>query len=240
VTINNLQYNSLDVSVLDNTAAYLAHEIRNPLSAAFLYCSILLDLACKEADNTRFDLHSLREVVTALDSALGDINHVVQDVLQLYRPQHLLNDIVNLDSLLQSLRLEFDVMFPSIKLTTNIECSPFVRGSEKGLRQVFRNLLLNSMQSLQETENPGHVLIRIYQCNEEYLKCEVCDNGPGIDPDRLPSIFEPFVSSKTEGSGLGLAVVAQVLRQHGAVFGFGNAFEGAMFWFEMQRVRRAE
>ncbi len=217
----------MDYSVLDSTAAYLAHEIRNPLSAAFLYCSILKDRMVGTPEGA--------SVVEALEKTLGDMNHVVDQVLQLYRPKFAPESIVNLASLLQGLRLEYVSRFKAVSIILSVNGSPFVMGNEHGLRQVFRNLIINGIQSMPEGGELNIALVEIVQGR---IRCEVCDTGAGIPEEQLENIFAPFYTTKRDGSGLGLAVVAQILRQHDADFGVRNTQKGAMFWFEVDRVRR--
>lgn len=217
----------MDYSVLDSTAAYLAHEIRNPLSAAFLYCSVLKDQMEKTPEGA--------SVVEALERTLGDINHVVDQVLQLYRPKFAPESIVNLASLLQGLRVEYVPRFKSVSILLSVSGSPFVMGNEHGLRQVFRNLIINGIQSMPEG---GELNITLTEIVQGRVRCEVHDGGSGIPEAQLENIFTPFYTTKSDGSGLGLAVVAQILRQHDADFGVRNTETGALFWFEVDRVRR--
>jgi len=217
----------MDYTVLDSTAAYLAHEIRNPLSAAFLYCSILKDQMEGQLEGS--------SIVEALERTLGDMNHVVDQVLQLYRPRFSPESIVNLASLLQGLRLEYVSRFKAVSIVLSISGSPFVMGDEHGLRQVFRNLIINAIQSMPEG---GELTITLSEILPGRLRCEIRDTGSGIPEDKLNTIFTPFFTTKKEGSGLGLAVVAQILRHHDAEFGVRNMERGAMFWFEVDRVRR--
>jgi len=217
----------MDYTVLDSTAAYLAHEIRNPLSAAFLYCSILKDQMDDRPESA--------SIVEALERTLGDMNHVVDQVLQLYRPKFAPESIVNLASLLQGLRLEYVSRFKAVSIILSVSGSPFVMGNEHGLRQVLRNLVINGIQAMPEG---GELHITLTEIVQGRIRCEVRDTGSGIPEDKLENIFTPFYTTKRDGSGLGLAVVAQILRQHEAEFGVRNLEKGAMFWFEVDRVRR--
>jgi len=217
----------LDYSVLDSTAAYLAHEIRNPLSAAFLYCSLLKDQMANASEGIA--------VVEALERTLDDMNHVVDQVLQLYRPKFAPESIVNMASLLQGLRLEYVSRFKAVAILLSVSGSPFVMGNEHGVRQVFRNLMMNAIQSMPEG---GELNISLTEVIQGRIRCEVRDSGPGVPEEQLEQIFAPFFTTKRDGSGLGLAVVAQILRQHDASFGVQNTEKGALFWFEIDRVRR--
>jgi two-component system, NtrC family, nitrogen regulation sensor histidine kinase GlnL len=108
---------------------------------------------------------------------------------------------------------------------------PFVLGSSDQLVQVFLNLAKNAAEALRLAEagpEPAEILfttafrpgikLQVAGSSERVsLPLEICvtDNGPGISEDLLPHIFEPFVTSKPQGRGLGLALVAKVVRDHG-------------------------
>jgi two-component system, sporulation sensor kinase E len=137
--------------------------------------------------------------------------------------------------MLQGLRLEYVSRFKAVSILLSVSGSPFVMGNEHGLRQVFRNLIINGIQSMPEGGELNITLIEVVQGR---VRCEVRDTGPGIPQEQLENIFTPFYTTKRDGSGLGLAVVAQILRQHDADFGVRDTGTGALFWFEVDRVRR--
>jgi two-component system nitrogen regulation sensor histidine kinase GlnL len=105
---------------------------------------------------------------------------------------------------------------------------PFVFGNADQLLQVFLNLARNAADAVQEQGEPAEILLttafkpgmklQVAGSQERVsLPLEVCvhDSGPGIPDDLLPHIWEPFVTSKPQGRGLGLALVAKVVRDHG-------------------------
>jgi signal transduction histidine kinase len=86
-------------------------------------------------------------------------------------------------------------------------------GDQGQLKQVLINLVKNGMEALENTNDPTLTLSakRVL----DHLQLEVSDNGPGIPPEMLDKIFVPFFSTKTEGSGIGLPLSRQILRNHG-------------------------
>jgi two-component system, NtrC family, nitrogen regulation sensor histidine kinase GlnL len=204
-------------------AAMLAHEIKNPLSG-IRGAAQLLETAASDADR----------VLTRLICDETDRIHKLVDQMEVFsdeRPleRQPLNIHVVLDRVKKltlaatggevTIREEYD---PSL---------PFVLGNSDQLVQVFLNLAKNAAEAVKQgarNNEPGEILfttafrpgikLQVAGSTERVsLPLEICvtDNGPGINEDLLPHIFEPFVTSKPQGRGLGLALVAKVVRDHG-------------------------
>ena len=84
-------------------------------------------------------------------------------------------------------------------------------GDANQLSQVFLNLLKNAMQALEE-QTEGRIILRLQQADR--LLIEIEDNGPGIPEEIREQIFIPFFTTKAEGSGIGLSLCKQIIRQH--------------------------
>lgn len=90
---------------------------------------------------------------------------------------------------------------------------PFVRGDHEALSRVFRNLLLNAVEAVQGRPDSR---IRVWvERDDAAVRVHVADSGPGIDPSILDRIWEPDFTTKSRGTGLGLALVRQTVRAHG-------------------------
>lgn len=203
-------------------AAMLAHEIKNPLAgirgAAQLLEPVLesndralAKLICEETDRIR-DLVDQMEVFSderPLDRKPVNIHIVLDRVKQLIAAS-MPNAV--------TIREEYD---PSL---------PAVLGNQDQLVQVFLNLAKNAAESISLAGTVGEITLTtafrpgvkltVPGSNERVsLPFEVCihDNGPGISEDLRPHIFEAFVSTKPQGRGLGLALVAKIVRDHGGV-----------------------
>jgi signal transduction histidine kinase len=211
--------------LLDRVGAFLAHELRNPLSAARLY----LDLLVKETSTPKG-----RQVLGALQRTLEEMNDVIGNVLQLSGGVLKERSLVNLRSIFEELKLEYKLLMEKTTISVQCEGPSLVLGDESALRQVARNLLLNAVQAI---GGVGSVVVNLSEADStRCLRCTVKDSGPGISEDVLPRIFDPFETTKIGGSGLGLAVVAQILSAHNATFGAYNSDHGAVFWFEIEKV----
>lgn len=113
----------------------------------------------------------------------------------------------NLEELLQSDFRERGIHFVLQSTPDSIETD----GDANQLSQVFLNLLKNAMQAL-EGQTEGRIILRLQQTDR--LLIEIEDNGPGIPEEIREQIFIPFFTTKTEGSGIGLSLCKQIIRQH--------------------------
>jgi signal transduction histidine kinase len=101
---------------------------------------------------------------------------------------------------------------------------PFVRGHHEALSRVFRNLLLNALEAVQGRSGSR---IRVWvERTDSALRVHVADTGPGIDPSIFERIWEPDFTTKSRGTGLGLALVRQTVRAHGGDVEAQNLAEG--------------
>ena len=194
------------LSTLGEMAAVLAHEIRNPLGSIRGTAEILRDDYRPGDPKHEFIEIQIKETER--------LNHVVEDFLRLARPQapemrrcslgEELETIVTLtanDARQRGVSLIFTP--PATRLD--------VTGDGEKLRQAFLNIVLNALQA---TPGGGSVTIAAQQTNGS---CEVSfrDTGPGIPAEIQARIWEPFFTTKPDGTGLGLAVTRKIIEAHG-------------------------
>lgn len=203
-------------------AAMLAHEIKNPLSgirgaAQLLEASVddedrtLTRLICDEADR----------IVKLVDR---------MEVFSDERP--VAREPVNIHVVLEHVKkLSQSGFARHIRFVEEYDPSlPPVLGNRDQLIQVFLNLVKNAAEAIGEQALDGEILlstafrpgVRLTMpgtSSRVGLPLEVCvrDNGPGVPEDLLPHLFDPFVTTKTSGTGLGLALVAKIVGDHGGI-----------------------
>ena len=207
-------------------ARRLAHEIKNPLTPIQLSAERLeqkLDGKLEEADQTVLSksVKTIVEQVAAMKRLVNefrdyarlpsaelkplDLNQLILDVMGLYAPE-------------PSERVTRAQVFTDLDPTL-----PLIEGDAQQLRQVVHNLLQNA----QDASDPQtHVmLVTRWSPARKRVKLTVLDEGAGFAPNILQRAFEPYVTTKTKGTGLGLAVVKKIADEHGARLDIANRVE---------------
>jgi signal transduction histidine kinase len=113
--------------------------------------------------------------------------------------------------------------------------APSVHGDRVQLQQVLLNLMMNALDAMKEVPDGGRrVLVRSAPSDANGIEISVEDTGAGIPPDKLEQCFEPFVTTKAHGLGLGLSICRSIIQAHGGRIGSkNNAGRGATFWFTL-------
>jgi two-component system sensor histidine kinase HydH len=194
------------LAALGEMAAGVAHELRNPLSS-IKGLAVLL--------KSRFtDSSSDREAADILVGEVERLNRSISELLNYARPDRLEKEKVSLNEILQKaislIRVDADAT--GVEIRTEF-CPPpdFVHADQDKLSQVFLNLFLNAIQAMKN----GGTLKVVTSRDQEQLLCHVEDSGCGIDADLLPKIFDPYVTTKSGGTGLGLAMSVKIIEEHG-------------------------
>ncbi len=208
--------------------AGLAHEINNPL-AGIRNC-------IRRIENNPENIKQNAEYIAMMSEALQKIEGVVEGMLNFSRKQELKFSEVNLNHMLDnSISLvKFQLEQSKIRLTKELGEEPIgLNASQNHLEQVFVNILLNSIDSinerkLEETLHNGLISIRAFNSDDE-LFIEFTDNGTGVTEEKVASIFDPFFTMKKvkQGTGLGLAVSYNIVNSHnGHITGWNEASGG--------------
>ena len=245
--------------LLSRLLARLAHEIRNPLSSLDIHVQLLEeDLAqapsqVREKAAGRFEiihgeLHRLENIVkhflslagpSALDLQQVEVAKVVHHVCELLRPEAAARGI------------EIMMKVP--------ESMPPLTADPVQLTQALVNLVINAIQAVEgnglapwsfpsqttgtgkHTYSTGRVEVSAHvDAENELLAIEIHDTGPGIPLEKQSAIFEPFFTTKTEGSGLGLWIVQQIVTAHGGVVVASNAPNGGAVFAVHLPLRKKE
>ncbi len=202
-------------------AAVLAHEIKNPLSG-IRGAAQLLELGASTEDKSLTKL-----IVDEVDRIRNLVNRM--EVFSDERP--IPRKPVNIHAVLGHVKKLAESGFArELKILEEYDPSlPAVLGDNDQLIQVFLNLIKNAAEAVGDKKDGEIILTTAYRPGVRLsvpgsrdrvgLPLEICviDNGPGVPADLLPYLFDPFVTTKASGSGLGLALVAKVVRDHGGI-----------------------
>jgi two-component system sensor histidine kinase FlrB len=191
------------LSALGRMVASLAHQIRTPLSAALLYASHLTEQVLPAEQQQRF--------AGRLKERLHELEHQVRDMLVFARGELPLPDRLAPTALFNALRsaAEPHVLGMQVRWQCDSRAGELLCNRDTLVGTVL-NLIENAIQA---GGREAALKIHLYQRGETLRLC-VSDNGPGIDSATLARLGEPFFTTKTTGTGLGLAVVKAVARAH--------------------------
>ena len=218
------------LAVMGETAANIAHEIRNPLGSIELFASLLIK-ELKEKKN--------RDRASHIISSVRDMDNKISNLLLFARDRTPPMKKVNVHNALKEIIAfsEQIIEKENILLAVDYEdAEPIVVGNAEMLKQVFLNLMLNAMQAMPEGGNL-YIKTRVSDVGSEddiprgsKVEIRFTDTGCGIPAENTKTIFDPFFTTKGKGAGLGLAIVHNIVDIHGgSIYVENNKGGGAAF-----------
>ncbi len=194
------------LAAMGKMAASLAHQIRTPLASALLYVSSL--------KRPNLDEDTRLQLADKMASRLRHLEQLIEDMLLYSRQgkngESLFSTTTLLDELYQGVEVQLQQHHTRMTLTNHAE-QHMIRGNQQMLLSALTNLVMNAMQAIGENG-----MIEAEVSTEENMLCiSIRDNGPGISEEVQQHIFDPFYTTRTQGTGLGLAVVQAVAKAHG-------------------------
>jgi len=194
------------LKAIGEMAAGLAHQIRTPLSSAILCCSQL--------KNVRLPINKRKTVLDKVMGYMGDLEKVVNNMLVFSRSGYAGDEQINVVDLLQHALAALSDAIESAQTHIQLSCSAQQRsiiGNRAILASAIQNIISNAIQAMSSN---GELNISIENNQSGSVDIIFTDNGPGIDTDIRDKIFKPFFTTKSKGTGLGLAVVQAIARAH--------------------------
>lgn len=200
------------LNALTLLAAGVAHEIGNPLNSLDIHLQLMGRKLRKLPPGDR---KPLEEHLATARGEIQRLDGILKQFLQAVRPTLPRRERQDLHALLhETLRL-LEPELESRKIAVELDLAESLPPAEVDggqFQQVFYNLLRNAYQALPATG--GRIAIRSRANDYEYV-ISIEDNGIGISPEHMGAIFEPYRTTKSSGSGLGLLIVRRIIREHG-------------------------
>jgi signal transduction histidine kinase len=222
---------NLHLKELNLAAAGLAHETRNPLNII----RGLAQLISKQANTSPETQAKSREIIGETDRVTAQLN----EFINYSRPREVRRAPTDLNAVAGEVArtLNYDLEEKKIQLELQIE-PLIIEADEQLLRQALFNLVLNAIQAVKAS---GIIRIRASKRNHEEAFIEISDNGPGVSAENRGEIFKPYFTTHEEGTGLGLAVVQQIVLAHGwEVACLPNEPAGALFRLAHIKVKNKD
>jgi len=213
------------LAVVGELSAAIAHELRNPLASISGAIQMLADTGERDGAQNRLMAIVLREI--------DRLNDLVKEFLEYARPKALEMTQVDLASVVDDTVRLFEQRSSDSKIETavNLGSGMSVWADEGALRQVLWNLLVNAAQAM---EDGGVVTVSGVQLfggrdPRPFIELKIEDTGPGFDEETRSHLFDPFYTTKDEGTGLGLATVYRLVEAHGGMIFADSSERGTSF-----------
>lgn len=224
------------LSTLGEMATGIAHELNQPLTAIATNaraCVRMLESSSRDDERCTDVMERIAAQAERAGEVIRQIRHFVRKVPPVMCPTRL---ETILDTVLGLLRqdtrragVELEVRRP--------EANAWVVAQEIQIEQVLLNLARNAIEAMSETTGPRRLTLATRPLGDTRIELIVSDTGPGLAPDIRERLFEPFVTTKPEGMGLGLSISAGIVAAHGGVLEVHPADSGgASFRFELARI----
>lgn len=197
---------SYHLALAGQIAAGVAHEIKNPLASVRGAVEILTDPNVKEDEKQEFRSIVMHEV--------RRIDATITDFLQLARPQDPVFLPMDLQEVIMSTLKQLEPQATTKNVTLRFEPAETapMSGDRERIHEVLLNLLLNAMEASREGDT---ITVSLHiERNENEAVVNVADQGVGMSPEVLYRVFEPFYTTRSNGTGLGLSLVKAIIEQH--------------------------
>lgn len=228
------------ISLVGELSVAIAHELNQPLSAILSNARTGKRLLSAEIPN----LHRIGEILDAIANDDLRAAGVIARVRQMMRndpPAKApldINEVVN-EALLVA---RADTIWRHVSMATRLEPNlPPVLGDRVQLHQVLLNLIVNACDAMRTMSGPRRLTVTTAVDATGAVRIAIIDNGSGITPDQLDRIFEPFVSTKPNGVGLGLSICRSIVTAHdGHLWAENNLGGGSAFYVSLPMAIQTE
>ncbi len=221
------------LTILGQIAASFAHEFRNPLTSIKGFIS-LLEEKYKDDQESNF-------YFSVLDQEMISLQDKVSRFLFLSKTKGLDDEMKRFDlSKVATMMVEF--MYPrfvdeKIEVRSSIQEECYIYAVEEQIKQILLNILNNAVEELTEQNENRKIEIELKAVKDK-VEVEISNNGKMIPAHLVENIFEPFVTTKNLGTGLGLAVVKQIVEKHDAVISVQSNEDKTIFKIIWNKVKK--
>jgi signal transduction histidine kinase len=214
-------------------AKQVAHEIKNPLTPMKLSIQQLLRVYDPNDPNSEQKVQKVANSIIEQIDALTKIANEFSNFAKMPRPDEVAMDILPvLENVIEVFKEDVNCSF---ELNKKLDKANVFADKDQMVR-TFNNLIKNALQAIPE-ERQGRIVITVDQL-ENNVRIRISDNGTGISDDKRMTIFVPYFTTKSNGTGLGLAMVKQIIDNHnGLIYFEANEPEGTTFSVELPIVQ---
>jgi PAS domain S-box-containing protein len=218
------------VSMLGEMAASLAHEIKQPIAAAITSANTCIEWLAHEPPN----LDRARAAAARIDRYGNRAAEIIDRIRSLYKKSLPQRELVDTNGIIREmlslLKCEADRYSVSMGAELAAEL-PKIKADPVQLQQVFMNLMLNAIEAM--ADSGGELTVKS-ELQKDQLQFSVSDTGMGFPIEKMDQIFSAFFTTKSQGSGMGLAISRSIVESHGGrLWATANDGRGAAFHFTL-------
>lgn len=193
------------LKLVGEIAAGVAHEIQNPMTVISGFVQMMNeDKSSPYSDYTPI-----------MQEEVERIGLILEEFLVLSRPQIDTSTEINIGMILTEVLTFFQYEFRQRNITLFLSTTPpdtYIFGNKNQIKQIFINIIKNAIEAI---DTDGEITLEICEDEHKYIYICIKDNGCGIPPHLLEKIFEPFYTTKTNGTGLGMMIINKIVQDHG-------------------------
>jgi signal transduction histidine kinase len=220
------------VNMMGELAAALAHEIKQPIAASITSSNALLRWLAHDPP----DLERVRAAAARIEQEANRAAEVINSLQSFYkRGTPVKRQIVDLRNVVEEMAvlLEHESVRYSVRICIDIaEHTPKLLVDRVQLQQVFMNLMLNAIEAMKDTG--GELTVKSGVNPDGWLIVSISDTGVGLPEDWSEEIFDPFHSTKPQGTGMGLTITRSIVESYGGrIWATSNQRKGATFCFTL-------
>ena len=199
---------------LEEIAAAIAHEVKNPLTMVKFNLDIL------ESSDERMETHKNYAMIR---KELKKINDIIMDFIYLTEGYNGERESVYIDKLLDELKEDLQAAMPFVEIMiTYAGKNLAINGYESSIRTLFGNIVKNAVEAMNFA---GSIQISV-STSEDFVLIKLIDNGPGLSEGVIEKLFKEHFTTKPMGSGLGLSICKKITIDHGGDFTLENSPDG--------------
>lgn len=216
-----LMHRMENMANLTNLAAGMAHEIKNPLGAISIHIQLIQKALIKARENQNIlpDKKFVEDHIDVVNEEVEHLNKLIMDFLMAVRPVKATLELKNPAKLIENTIDFFRPEFSKENITVNFlnkDSNQKIMIDEKLLRDVILNLSQNSLAAIKSKKSDcvfdAQFNIHCF-CKENKYVIEISDNGCGMSEDTVSKIFEPYYTTKANGTGLGMTMVYKIIKE---------------------------
>ncbi len=217
------------LAIMGKYSAELTHEIKNPLNSIAIQIHLMQKLAEQADPRLQEEMY---DIIRVLKEEVDRLNNLSREYLSISKSPPLELHPASLQTVLDDV---FDLVQPLMNLSRivlkkSVDAGiPDTRIDRDKMKQVFLNIVNNAIEAM---PTGGTLWVSLERASQ-HLLCSFADTGTGIPPENMDKIFQPFFSTKTTGTGLGLTIAKNIVEAHGGTIWFENRQQGCVFFIRL-------